>query len=81
LASHNRAEAKAIYRLLSNDSFDISEVKKSHKNATIERMKSAETVILAVQYTTTINYNIHKKTEGLGYCCDSVLGIKVHSNQ
>jgi hypothetical protein len=79
LAGHNRAEAKAIYRLLGNDSFDISEVKRSHKSATIERIKSSGAVILAVQDTTSINYSAHKKTEGLGYCCDNTLGINVHS--
>ncbi|MDR1597347.1 MAG: hypothetical protein LBR89_00200 [Holosporales bacterium] len=68
--------------MLGNDSFDVTEIKNAHKLSTIERIKEAsldsKTVILAVQDTTSINYNTHKKTEGLGYCCDNVLGINVH---
>jgi hypothetical protein len=66
-----------------NESFDILEVKKTHKNSTINRIKESvkesAPIVLAVQDTMTINYNTHKKTEGIGYCCDNTLGINVHS--
>jgi hypothetical protein len=68
ISSKNRSEAKAIYRMLNNDKFNIEEVKRAHKSATIQRIKSTETkVILAVQDTTGINYSNHKKTEELRY--------------
>jgi hypothetical protein len=79
MASNSRAEAKAVYRMLANDEFKINEVKETHKESTINRTIEAKTTILAVQDTTTLNYNTHKKTEGLGYCCDKTLGINVHS--
>jgi hypothetical protein len=79
MASNTRAEAKAAYRLLANDDFDINEVKKAHKESTVNRIKETNSIILAVQDTTSLNYNTHKKTEGLGYCCDKTLGINAHS--
>ncbi|MHC6204508.1 transposase DNA-binding-containing protein [Breznakiellaceae bacterium SP9] len=44
-SSTTRAEAKAIYRLLSNDKFNEDEVLKAHRAATIRRI-SNEAVIL-----------------------------------
>src|SRR5215469_14361114 len=55
--SENRAEAKAIYRLLSNDGLDREEILRSHREATIGRMIQSEKIILAVQDTTSLNYN------------------------
>jgi hypothetical protein len=37
-ASENRVEAKAIYRMLSNESFDRKEILRAHREATIRRM-------------------------------------------
>jgi hypothetical protein len=37
-SSENRAEAKAIYRMLSNDRFDREEILRAHREATIRRM-------------------------------------------
>lgn len=66
-ASDNKAEAKAIYRLIDNDKVTEQVVLDAHRKATIRRMKeSGERIILSVQDTTMLNYTSHKKTEGLG---------------
>ncbi|GHT98707.1 hypothetical protein FACS1894126_4430 [Alphaproteobacteria bacterium] len=65
-SSEKRSEAKAIYRLLGNGSFNLEEVKRSHKASTIKRIKDIGGVVLAVQDTSSINYNGHKKTKDLG---------------
>jgi len=77
--SENRAEAKAIYRLLGNESLDREEVLRAHREATIRRIAKQGGVILAVQDTTSLNYATHEKTEGIGYISDRVLGVNIHS--
>ncbi|MDR1105458.1 MAG: IS4 family transposase [Treponema sp.] len=78
-SSENRAEAKAIYRMLGNDGFDREEIIRVHREATIKRMAEYGGPILAVQDTTGVNYNNHLKTEGIGYISDKTLGVNVHS--
>jgi hypothetical protein len=78
-ASENRAEAKAIYRMLANESFDRQEIHRAHREATIRRMSAYGGTILAVQDTTAVNYNTHLKTEGIGYISDKTRGVNVHS--
>jgi hypothetical protein len=73
-ASENRAEAKAIYRMLGNEDFDRQEIVRAHREATIRRMVAYGGTILAVQDTTGVNYNTHLKTEGIGYISDKTLG-------
>ena len=77
--SENRAEAKAIYRMLGNDRLDREEIMRAHREATIQRMIQSEKTILAIQDTTSLNYNTHTKTEGIGYISDKTLGINIHS--
>jgi hypothetical protein len=80
MSSKSRSEAKAVYRMLGNENFSVEEVKRVHKAATIKRIQdSGQKVILAVQDTTGVNYNTHKKTEGLGYFCEQSLGINLHT--
>jgi hypothetical protein len=78
-ASKNRAEAKAIYRMLGNEDFDPEEILRTHREATIQRMAEYGGTILAVQDTTAVNYNTPVKTEGTGYISDKTLGVNVHS--
>jgi hypothetical protein len=78
-SSENRAEAKAIYRLLGNEEFDREEIIRTHREAAIRRMADYGGMILAVQDTTEVNYNTHVKTEGIGYISDKTLGVNVHS--
>jgi hypothetical protein len=78
-ASEDRAEAKAIYRMLANESFDREEILMAHRDATIRRIVEYRGTILAVQDTTGVNYDTHLKTEGIGYIGDKTLGVNVHS--
>ena len=77
LASGSRTNAKAIYRMLANEKLDRESILSSHRDAAEQRFEGG--VLLAVQDTMSVNYNTHKKTEGLGYCCEQSLGINVHS--
>jgi hypothetical protein len=56
----NRAEAKAIYNLLGNDKFNKDEILRVHRAATIRRMEG-HPLILAVQDTTSVNYDSQQK--------------------
>jgi len=77
--SKNRAEAKAIYRMLGNENLDREEVLRVHREATIKRMIQVGGTILAIQDTTSLNYNTHEKTEGIGYISEKTLGVNIHS--
>jgi hypothetical protein len=68
--SENRAEAKAIYRMLSNDGLDREEILRTHREATVRRIVQSERIILGVQDTTSLNYNTQTKMEGIGYISD-----------
>jgi hypothetical protein len=72
----NRNSAKGFYRMLGNEKFEFEQLLMSAKNATINRMSGT---VLFIQDTSDINFNGHKKTEGLGYCSEHVLGIKLHT--
>ncbi|MDR0637251.1 MAG: hypothetical protein LBF87_09280, partial [Treponema sp.] len=61
-ASDNRAEDKAVYRMLGNEEFDREAIIRAHREATIRRMSGYGGTILAVQDTTGVNYNTHLKT-------------------
>ena len=77
--SENRAEAKAIYRMLSNDALDRDEILRTHREATVRRIMQSGKTILAVQDTTSLNYNTQTKMEGIGYISDKTLGVNIHS--
>ena len=77
--SENRAEAKAIYRMLGNENLDREEILRTHREATIRRMMQSGGTILAVQDTTSLNYNTHEKMEGIGYISEKTLGVNIHS--
>ena len=79
VASTDRAEAKAIYRMLGNNDLDREEILRTHRKATVKRMTEYGGTILAVQDTTSLNYNTHLKTEGIGYIGDKTLGVNIHS--
>ena len=78
LASGSRANAKAVYRMLSNEDCDKTNILSAHRDAVGERCTDHQ-ILLAIQDTMSVNYNTHKKTEGLGYNCEQTLGINVHS--
>jgi hypothetical protein len=74
----NRAESKAIYNMLGNERFDNAEILREHQAATIKRI-AGENVTLAVQDTTSLHYDTHEKTEGIGYISDKTKGVNIHS--
>jgi len=77
--SENRAEAKAIYRLLGNEKLDREEILRTHREATVKRILQSGKTILAVQDTTGLNYDGQAKMEGIGYFCEHSLGVNIHS--
>ena len=80
-AMGSRSEAKAVYRMLGNERFSYSEIQRSHKASTLERIiNSHEKTILAIQDTTSVNYGTHKKTKGIGYNSHKTRGLNVHSS-
>ena len=80
-ASHDAAEAKAIYRLLQNPGITEENVLETYRNETMLQMKqSGESVCLCVQDTTEINYAGLKQTPGLGDTNRTVTkGLFAHS--
>ena len=77
-ATGSRSNAKAAYRLLANKKFTTEKLAKGNAKKVIEMMEG-EPVVLLVQDTTDASYNTHKKTEGLGYSSEKVLGAKIHT--
>ncbi|MDR1858274.1 MAG: hypothetical protein LBQ69_02255 [Treponema sp.] len=53
-----------------NEKLNREEALRTHREATIRRMARHGGTILAVQDTTSLNYNTHGKTEGIGYISD-----------
>ena len=61
----DKAAAKAAYRFYENDAISTTAIMSSHKEATQRRM-SQESVVLAPQDTTQLDYTHHPATKGLG---------------
>ncbi len=61
----DKASAKAAYRFYENDAISTTGILSSHEEATQSRM-SHESVVLAAQDTTQLDYTHHPATEGLG---------------
>ena len=59
----DKAERKAAYRVLSNDRVTMEHILESHQAAMAERC-ARERVVLAIQDTTTLNYDGLKGTQG-----------------
>ena len=81
-ACGSRAATKAAYRLLQHESASLPQFLSGHREATLSRAAS-ESVVLAIQDTTSLNYTAHPATEGLGPIsssgADATLGLEVHS--
>jgi len=59
LATGSRTNAKAAYRMLANQAFTKEKILKAHKTATNTR--NQQNILLAIQDTTALNYDTHKK--------------------
>jgi hypothetical protein len=64
-ACDSRARTKAAYRLLMNEKVNLDAILVPHREATMRRI-AQESVVLAVQDTSSFNYSSHPQTEGLG---------------
>lgn len=81
-ACGSRAATKAAYRLLQHENASLEKFLSGHKEATLSRAAS-ESIVLAIQDTTSLNYSTHRATEGLGPItnigAEATLGLEVHS--
>jgi hypothetical protein len=80
-ACSSRAKTKAAYRFLNHKKTTMETLLQPHYRATEARMR-AETVVLAVQDTTSLNYTAHAATIGIGPIGtteDGPQGLHLHS--
>jgi len=80
-ACASRAKTKAAYRFLDHDQTTMDTLLQPHFLATEGRV-CAESIVLAVQDTTSLNYTAHAATEGMGPIGSSVngpQGLHLHS--
>jgi hypothetical protein len=75
-ATGGRSNARGFYRLLGNDRFSPEKLRSWVQKTTAGRLSGK---VLLIQDTSDINLNGHKKTEGLGFCSEHTLGVKIHS--
>ncbi|MEO7031328.1 MAG: IS4 family transposase, partial [Herbaspirillum sp.] len=80
-ACSSRAKTKAAYRFLDHDKTTMETLLQPHYRATETRAR-AETIVLAVQDTTSLNYTAHAATAGIGPIGsteDGPQGLHLHS--
>ena len=73
-ACQNRAKSKAAYRFFDRRTNTLPNILAPHYAATVKRL-AQESVVLAVQDTTTLNYSAHPKTLGLGPIGNQATGV------
>jgi len=80
-ASADWAATKAAYRFFENPKASEKQIFAAHRTRTVQRM-AGQSVVLAIQETTYLNYSHHPRTMGLGPIGDSrsdAQGLIVHS--
>ena len=80
-ACSSRARTKAAYRFLEHDHTTMLTLLQPHYRATEARV-SKESIVLAVQDTTSLDYTTHRATEGLGPIAawaQGPQGLQLHS--
>jgi hypothetical protein len=81
-ACQSRAKTKAAYRLFQHKAVNMDSILSSHYHSTMERIAREKIpVVLAVQDTTSFNYDTHQDMEGLGPInkhVDGAQGILMH---
>jgi hypothetical protein len=81
-ACQSRAKTKAAYRLFEHKAVKMDTLLAAHYQSTMERIaRNKIPVVLAVQDTTSFNYDTHAEMEGLGPInkrVDGVQGILMH---
>lgn len=79
-ACNGRAETKAAYRFLDNKRVNMDTLLEAHYKSTEQRIRK-ESVVLAVQDTSSLNFTTHKATKGLGLLSTKTgggLGLQLH---
>ena len=71
-----RSQIKGAYRMFKNDRVNLEEIFAAHEEKTIERICNTDSVVLAIQDTSFLNYTSHTSKKGFGHIC--TVG-KVHS--
>ncbi len=80
-ACASRAKTKAAYRFLDHEQTTMDTLLQPHYRATEARVH-AESIVLAVQDTTSLNYTAHAATEGMGpigSTANGPQGLHLHS--
>ncbi len=78
-ACGSHAQTKAAYRFYDNDAIKPEAILLSHQKATVERMAD-ESLVLAIQDTTELDYTHHPATKGLGTLHDTKhQGLLMHT--
>lgn len=78
-ASGDWAGTKGAYRFWDNEKVTPEKIRAPHRDKAIERVQGYDTV-LAVQDTMSVNYTMHKATQGLGPIdAHETQGFLVHS--
>ena len=80
-ACSSRAKTKAAYRFLDHEQTTMHTLLQPHYRATEARVR-AESIVLAVQDTTSLNYTAHAATEGMGpigSTANGPQGLHLHS--
>jgi hypothetical protein len=81
-ACQSRAKTKAAYRLFAHKAVSMEAILSSHYHSTMERIAGEKLpVVLAIQDTTSFNYDTHADMEGLGPInkhVDGAQGILMH---
>lgn len=79
-ACESRAKTKAAYRFFEHSETRMDRILSSHYESTLSRVNK-ESVVLAVQDTTTLNYSTHPATADLGLIGskhEGIIGLLVH---
>lgn len=78
-ASQDRSESQSIYRFWANPKVKAEQILESHRLSVVSRVNE-ESVVLAIQDTTDLDFTSHPATSGLGFLHGGKQqGIKVHS--
>ncbi len=65
-ACRGEAALKGAYRFFRNQRVDMASILQGHYHSTTERVRKHKGVVLAVQDTTSLNYNAIRSAQGLG---------------
>lgn len=78
-ACGDEAATKGAYRFFFNQRVDMASILQGHYQSTRERIRHHGDVILAVQDTTSLNYNAMRSAQGLGPIdCRKTQGLFLH---